>query len=277
MNNNQNKINNWRFIDNSMNSGTLNMAIDESFLLEFSQKREFPVLRIYQWENPTISIGRFQNPQLTLDIDQCRKDKIDIVRRITGGTSIFHTPDEITYSICCMDYDIGEGLSVKETYKKLCGFLIYFYKSIGFTANFAVDLINDEKLGVKSALCFASKEEYDIIIDGKKIGGNAQKRIKHTIFQHGSIPLKIDFKLLRKYIKDIPSDIEQKTTSLNQLGVSEGLNDLKELIKSSFNKTINPLSLSKQTYDEIVLSKKLKEIKYSNDLWNIQGETIAVY
>jgi lipoate-protein ligase A len=54
--------------------------------------------------------------------------------------------------------------------------------------------IPDERLGQKTAFCFAGKEEYDLLIKGRKMGGNAQRRFKDVIFQHGSIPIILNWK-----------------------------------------------------------------------------------
>ena len=53
-------MNNWRVVDTDVNSGFLNMAIDEALLDEYIENPETPILRFYKWEKPTVSIGRNQ-------------------------------------------------------------------------------------------------------------------------------------------------------------------------------------------------------------------------
>ena len=230
----------WTYIDDPPNSGEYNMNKDADILAKYLTEQDKPVFRIYQWDSPTISLGRFQNAEDALYLDACRADGVAFVQRMTGGGAIYHTPNEITYSLACHDSFIGDKLSVKETYKVLCGFILEFYRRLGFEANFALDIIppGTEILGMKSNLCFAAKEEYDIVINGHKIGGNAQKRVKHVIFQHGSIPLTFDGLSLQKYIKDIPPDIGSRATSLRELGVSDDIPRLRQLLRESFETVI---------------------------------------
>jgi lipoate-protein ligase A len=103
----------------------------------------------------------------------------------------------------------------------LCKFLFEFYKILGFSASFAKD--TDLKLS-KSKYCQEGFEPYDVIIMGKKIGGNAQKWSKNRLLQHGSIPIK---KLIHPYAG----------YSLEDFDVRIDENEAKELLKYAFQKS----------------------------------------
>jgi len=227
---------NWDFINSPPQSGKINMDTDAQLLSDYLVGKIGPTFRIYQWDSPTISLGRFQQADETLYLDKCDEDNVKYVQRMTGGGAIYHSPYEITYSLVCHDFHIGEKMPVKQTYKVLCGFIIEFYRRLGLNTAFAIDVVSSEQeqLGVKSMLCFAAKEEYDIVINGYKIGGNAQKRVKHVIFQHGSIPIKFDGLPLQKYIKGVPDDIDTRATSLTSLGISQSVEELRRILKESF-------------------------------------------
>ena len=61
-----------------------------------------------------------------------------------------------------------------------------------FPAGYAKESPVSRVAGHRAAFCFSGNEEYDIMINGKKIGGNAQRRPGDAVLQHGSIPLSID-------------------------------------------------------------------------------------
>ena len=112
-----------------------NMALDE---ILFTRYREtgIPVLRIYGWEPCAISLGRNQNAENVLYLDRCYESGIPFVRRITGGSAIFHC-DEITYSVICSDQDISNVGGIEKSYKIICTFLTKMYAKLGLKAGFS--------------------------------------------------------------------------------------------------------------------------------------------
>lgn len=258
----------FRLIETEKLDGYTNMAIDEALFLSYL-KNKIPVLRIYEWEPPAISIGRFQN---ITNLFKENFSKYQIVRRITGGGSILHH-QEITYSIVCSPDDLGiKKIEVKKGFKILTEFLIKTYRDFGLNAGYAISNFK-KNLGIKTQLCFAGKEEYDIVIDRKKIGGNAQKRSKDSIFQHGSIPLMIDFDLFNEvFNKDfIPN--KDSITWLKDYILDQDIIKFKERLKYNFEQSLNiKLYNDNLTFDEENLKNILIKEKYSNKEWNFYGK-----
>ena len=74
------------------------MAIDEALLRSFDPVSSPPILRLYGWSPPALSLGRFQKADQVLDLERCRADGVAVVRRVTGGGVIYHA-DELTLSL----------------------------------------------------------------------------------------------------------------------------------------------------------------------------------
>ena len=193
-------------------SAAYNMALDEKIFCRYMEDG-IPVLRVYSWESPSITIGISQQLESGIDLKQCNLDGVAIAQRITGGGVLFHD-QEITYSFVCSKEDIGEDKKVFVSYRQICAFLIYFYKSLGLNASFALEEDDFKNKSLPHQLCSASHEKFDIIIGGRKIGGNAQKRSRQVIFQHGSIPLSVDWEFVRRYVPALPMDIYLGATTL---------------------------------------------------------------
>ena len=67
--------------------------------LEWHSKGEIgPVLRFYEWEPATLSIGYFQSVEKEIDMDEVKKHGLGFVRRPTGGRGVLHE-HELTYSV----------------------------------------------------------------------------------------------------------------------------------------------------------------------------------
>ena len=119
------------------------------------------------------------------------------MRRLTGGGLLFHD-NELTYSIVGAAEDFSTSKSVKESFEKITGFLIEAYQMLGARAKFSK--VKTTSPHTVAEVCFARKEEYDILINNKKIGGNAQKRRHDIILQHGSIPLAFDKNKIKAFL-----------------------------------------------------------------------------
>ena len=212
------------------------MAIDEALLSCFDPGKSRAILRLYGWDPPAFSYGRFQKPEEIIDLGKCRADGVQTVRRITGGGVLYHA-EEITYSLVCPASFIPGARSVKEAFFHLTSFLLAFYRSLGLKACHAAEHHpGSRRLGERTSLCFAGIESCDILIEGRKIGGNAQRRLKEVIFQHGSIPLRQMAGKGNRYLLHPDEDIPGKTTSLADEGIYTSTEALAVTLKESFER-----------------------------------------
>ncbi|MDO8489424.1 MAG: lipoate--protein ligase family protein, partial [Candidatus Omnitrophota bacterium] len=200
----------FKLIRSPAQSATYNMALDEK-IFEHYLEDGIGVFRVYRWESPSFTYGFSQKPQNEINLAQCASDGVQIVKRMTGGGILFHD-DEITYSFVCSKEDVGETDCVFVSYRGICKFLIRFYESLGLACGFALESEGFQDKCAAHELCSASHEKYDIVIGAKKIGGNAQKRKRQVIFQHGSIPLSVNWDFVRKYLNSLPNDISEYVT-----------------------------------------------------------------
>lgn len=227
----------WRFIDSGPLDGAANMAVDEALLASFDPGSSRPLLRIYGWEPPALSLGRFQKAFEVLDRERCARARVPVVRRITGGGVIYHA-GEITYSLVCTPHQVPPAASIRESFRVLTSFLILFYDKLGLDASYAVDhLPAGANLGERTAFCFAGKENYDIMVRGKKVGGNAQRRLRDVIFQHGSIPVMNYAALGAGFLRVPPPGIEESAGALHDFGIRYDHLVLKKVLLEAFRET----------------------------------------
>ena len=268
----------WRFIDSGSCKPAQNMAIDEALLREYDSKSSLPVFRLYTWHSPAITVGKFQKIHRVLNLNKCLSNNIPLIRRITGG-GIFYHHHELTYSLVCSRNHIQSLCdSIEQSYRRICDFLILFYNKMNITAQFAIDDMTvypsqEQKSYNAGTLCYSRLEKYDIVIKGKKVGGNAQKRKRHIIFQHGSIPVKKSIAPLSSLLQ-YPSKYNfKKTGSVNDFNKYIHLDVLKELIINSFQDSFNvSLQKSELKKNELQASGYLEKNKYSSNRWNLYGE-----
>lgn len=228
----------FKLIRSCAASADYNMALDEKILTQYLDDG-IGLFRTYRWQGPSFTYGFHQDPRSQIDLARCASDGIQVAKRITGGGILFHH-DEITYSFVCNKADVGEPEGMFVSYREICAFLMRFYKSLNLNPMFALQEKNFRNRSVVHQLCCASNEKYDIVIDSRKIGGNAQKRKRHVGFQHGSIPCSINWGFVRRYLKYVPSDIAEHVTNLaNELKVVPEKDILEEKLIEAFECCFN--------------------------------------
>jgi lipoate-protein ligase A len=261
----------WRLIKSGFGDAYTNMATDEAIFLNFCEKNTAPVLRLYGWQSAAFSLGCSQKPDQLLDLSKCRRANIPFVRRISAGGAIFHD-QELTYSLCCAQEDIKAFGSVGESFSIICSFLMNAYRLMNLNPVFARQVKTFVRLDEPSDFCYGGCAKYDILINGKKIGGNAQRRKRNFIFQHGSIPIFFRANRALEFLKEKPENLEARICSLSQaLGKEIGFYALQDILIKSFKEVfsveLKPDCLTRQEQD---LASFLKENKYSQDDWNLK-------
>ncbi len=258
----------FRLIRSQPASAAYNMALDEVIFTTCCQKG-IPTFRVYRWENPSFSAGISQDVRVVADMQRCLEDGVEVVRRMTGGGILFHD-DEITYSFACRKADIGEPQETLVSYRHICAFLLRFYESLGIEAYFALQDKDFIRQSIPHHICSASREKYDIVAGSKKIGGNAQKRRRQELFQHGIIPCSIDWDLVGRYLRGWAQDISLGCASLSELlGRMPDKDIIEEVLIRSFAQQFDVSFIQENLApEEESLCRRLIETKYANPDWN---------
>jgi lipoate-protein ligase A len=193
------------------------------------------VLRFYEWEPPAISLGRFQKIETAVDQEACKRLGVDIVRRITGGRAVFHNK-ELTYSIVARTDDPLFPSSVHGTYKVIAAGLVAGLKNLGIDAEIVSRANRYAALvekNPKDPACFSSPSWYEIVANGKKIIGSAQRRLSGAFLQHGSILISYDPKLEAQVI--LGGGAGSSVTSIEDvLGGNLSLDEIKRAFQQGF-------------------------------------------
>jgi lipoate-protein ligase A len=159
------------FEDLAPHSAAMNMAIDEALLGVIQQ----PVLRFYRWERAAVSFGYFE-PWEPVSKQYPSRDP---VRRWTGGGIVLHGAD-LTYSLL-----IPTGIDAgppRESYRLIHGALCQALTEAGLAAEPA-----SSSAGKRSHACFENPVMHDVLVNGRKVAGAAQRRTRLGLLHQGSI------------------------------------------------------------------------------------------
>lgn len=177
----------WTLIDSSSQSARCNMARDEQLLLELTN----PTLHLYAWERPSVTYGYFIDPREHLDLDALQARGIDSARRPTGGGIVFHTHD-LAFSVLIPAYHEACSLNTLERYAWVNSRVLEAVEAFLHRQKEAVlcKMEPDEPAPCQ-AFCMAKPTRYDVMMEGKKVGGAAQRKVRTGFLHQGTICLQV--------------------------------------------------------------------------------------
>jgi lipoate-protein ligase A len=169
----------WDFLRSPPNSAAYNMALDEALLLTAAKRRR-PLLRVYSWEKPSVSFGYFQK------FPANRAGQYEIVRRPTGGGLVYHGDNlDTTYTVIT---PLGHSLSTMGASAAYGA----IHKAVAVAIGNQSQVTHHESsLRRDNYECFQNPVAGDVVVDGCKLAGGAQRRSKHGMLHQGSIAAQV--------------------------------------------------------------------------------------
>ena len=174
-----------------------NLAFEEYVLLN---KKEGSYLMLWQNAN-TVVVGRNQNTAAEIDADFVRDMGVTVVRRMTGGGAVYHDLGNLNYSFIS-DLGDAEALSIERFARPVCAAL--------------------ESMGVKAGLSGRN----DILAEGKKVSGVAQRIYKDRILHHGTLLFDSDSSMIAGALRAH----EEKFTSKSAKSVRSRVGNIRALL-----------------------------------------------
>jgi lipoate-protein ligase A len=163
--------------------GPANMALDEALLDAVAENRQTAYVRTYAWTIPTLSLGYFQR------LAEVRADprwrSVPVVRRLTGGGAIWHH-HELTYALI-LPADHPRARPHTAMYRAVHAAIAETLAEMGVPVDRRAHTAPHETDRVRPFLCFSDQDPEDLVYQGFKLVGSAQRRRSGAILQHGSI------------------------------------------------------------------------------------------
>ena len=171
------------FVENEPNNDPrVNLAIEEYLIKNIALKEDILLFYINQ---PSIIIGRNQITVQEINVDYVEENDIIVVRRLSGGGAVYHDLGNLNFSFIAPNSPDN------------------FHNFRKFTQP-VVDVL--QKLGVKAELSGRN----DILVDGKKISGNAQYVSGARMVSHGTLLWDTDLSRVGAALKVKPAKFEGK-------------------------------------------------------------------
>jgi lipoyl(octanoyl) transferase len=167
----------WDYLLSPAAGATWNMALDEA-LLHTAAKRGRPLLRVYEWEKPSVSFGYFQ--KFPTALAECH----EVVRRPTGGGVVYHVQDT-TYTVVVPREHALYAMKTADAYCTL-------HKAVAAAFQTRPELHQAPLRSPHGSYeCFQRPVHGDVVADGRKLAGGAQRRTKSGLLHQGSVAARL--------------------------------------------------------------------------------------
>lgn len=172
-----------KFLDNGGTTDpTLNLALEEHSLLTLDLSDSYVLFYV---NRPSIIIGKHQNTIEEIDADFVHEHDITVVRRISGGGAVYHDLGNLSFSFITR-YTPQRF----NNYAEFTGPVVQALRELGVAA---------ERTG-----------RNDIVVDGRKVSGNAQVVRGERMFSHGTLLLSSNLDDVSRALKPKPGKVESK-------------------------------------------------------------------
>jgi len=181
-------------------------------------RRGVPAVRVAVLIDRAVSVGvgvRADAPYLA----RAAKEGVPTVRRTTGGTGLLHGPGDLAWSIVLPRSDPRVGSDFVRAYPRLGEGVVQFLSERGVAAKW------QDPPGTHPEYCLLSARGSVLVHAGKVVGGAAQHLAEGMLLHHGILPLELDRAMLRR-IFELPSSSAAQLTSLREIGVAGGSEEL---------------------------------------------------
>jgi lipoate-protein ligase A len=245
----------WRLVDSGLVPSAESAALDEAILEAHVQGAVPGTLHFYRRSVPTVSIGYFQKVADSVDLLECQRRGVSIVRRKSGGSSIYTDSGQLIYGLVIDGRDVPEGESA---FSIICEAIARALSSFGVDARY--------------------RPPNDVEVGGRKLSGNAQLMRKGSVLQHGTVIVDTDLATMDAVLKLAPvkdrkvaKPSDRVTTLKSLLGRVPYMVSIKNSIAKEISETLDAeFKQDDLTDGERGHVKRLVAERYSRDGWNMK-------
>lgn len=214
----------WRLLDTGFRSAAENMALDQVLLESRAQERSPDTLRFLQFSKPSALVGYHQQLGQELRLDFCKRQGIEVNRRITGGGAIIFEPSHIGWEIIAHRRNQHLGGTPQATAKKLSEIVCRALR---------------EEFG----LAVSFRPRNDIEVRGRKISGTGGTAEGEAFLFQGTLLVDLDIWQMLRALRvpmeklkahEVDSLMERVTTMRRELGLLPEAERIKEALVRGF-------------------------------------------
>ena len=218
----------WRYITHRDLSTAYGLAVDEMLAHSVAYNGSVPIIHLYNFL-PSVIVGRYQDIAIAIDVEECRRQKIEYNRRHTGGGTVMMGPDQLALGFAIPLSHKSASRSIRRMFDLMADVISHALRSLGVDSSF--------------------RPKNDLEVRGKKIAGlSASLEERDAFFFHMSLLVDFDMGLMVRILntprekladKAISCFSQRMTTIKDEIGERLPLTTVMETFKDSFIEKFN--------------------------------------
>lgn len=243
----------WRLIDLGMAEPIIAQTFYEAVAKAVSQKLSPNTIILVQPSKPYVCIGYHQILENEVDINYCKKNNLQIIRRSQGGGAVYLDSNQVFYQVIAHEDSEVIPKSINTLFQKLLQVTVYVYRELGLNAEY--------------------KPINDVMVNNRKISGNGAGKLDNAIILVGNIILDLNYEMMARILK-VPDEkfrdkmaksMREWVTSLKrELGYIPPINKIKNLLVKGYEEVLGiklikaePTDIEKQIFEKEIKPKHL--------------------
>lgn len=154
-------------VDVTLSTSEENLALDEALLLEVESRKRGPTLRLWEWPDPVVIVGRSSQVADEVEVAACRRDGVPILRRCTGGCAVL-------LGAGCLNFTLALAVRPERHFAGISAAIEIILERVVSALRPVVPDVE---------LCGTS----DLAVHGRKVSGNSQRWMKGAFLHHGTL------------------------------------------------------------------------------------------
>lgn len=247
----------WRLLDIGIVDGPTSASIFEAVGIKCSKEASPSTIIFWRVNPPCVYLGYHQFVKREVNLENCEKLGVKIVRRILGGGCVYCDKNQLLYSVVVNIKHSDIPCKMGNAYKRILKGVVLALKRLGLK-----EVYYEVKFNA-------------VTVNGKKISGNAGLLDNNLILVNGSLLLDFDYKTMSEVLlnptKNLPGNPKKPEDGLThlkrELNKKVNFREVKKALKKGFEEALNTkLEKSNLTSSELHLALELKP-KYLSKEW----------
>jgi lipoate-protein ligase A len=247
-----------RLVDTDLERPQLTAAIDEALLRSRMAGHSGDTVHLYRRRPPSVSIGYFQRADQVANLEECRRDGVPVVRRISAGGAIYTDERQLVYA---MTHHPLPPVKAQEGLDMACDALV---RALG-------------RLGIEGARQSGAN---DVVVGSAKVSGSAQVIRRGTHLVHGTVLVDVDRDALARYLRprsvqegsgDHPPPALRVATLAEVTGGPLPMDVVKRTVSEEMARALGgELEPGRLSPWEVEEADRLLGERYARDEWNLR-------